>query len=460
MRSRFSLAFAVIVFAAVLAACGGGGPPKPGPQPPLPPPPPPPPTVTQGDWYTYRHDTQRTGRSGVVGPQNPQILYSIPGTGEPVFNSENTAYICSLGFDYESSLAAVRDGEVLWALNPEEEGIPYSPTVCADGSVCVSVPWGWTDNRGDIRRYTHEGELLWRFDVDWSNGPTISPDGSVFFNGFISEDDGFALIAVTADGELRWQLPEGPNEFMFPQSIAPDGALLLTASFGVTLETRSPIVMKLNPTTGDVLWETAMPLDPPQGWGYSPSVPVIADNGIIYVADVVGVYAFSPQGEVLWSYYPDGQDIANPSGPTPWGKEWPPAIGPEGNIYLTLMEEMETYATALIALNSAGELLWRRDEHLWGPPIVDAAGTIYIASGDGETWYYTDSMSQAEPMEPRNSVLAINSNGTTKWEFSAPDELDVYKVLCMDNEGNLVVSGRDPDGEPWEERLYWLGDAQ
>ena len=358
MRSRFSLAFAAIALVMVLAACGWS------PMPPrerfVPvPPPPPTPTVTQGDWYTYRHDTQRTGRSGLVGPQAPQILWSVLGTGEPVFNSENTAYICSLEFDYECSLAAVRDGGVLWALNPEEEGIPYSPTVCADGSVCISVPWGWTDSRGDIRRYTHEGELLWKFDVDWSDWPTVSPDGSIFFTGFLSEDDGFALIAVTSDSELRWQLPEGPNEFIAPQSIAPDGTLILTASFGVTLETRFPIVMKLDPATGDVFWETPMPYEPSDGWGYSPSIPVVADNGAIYVDDAFGICAFSPQGDVLWSYYPGGQDSEHPTGPTPWGERWPPAIGPEGNIYVTLMEEMETYTTALIALNSSGELLWR-----------------------------------------------------------------------------------------------------
>jgi len=461
MRSRFRLAFAVIVFAAMLAACGGGGPPKPVPPPPEPTPTPPSSTVTQGDWYTYRHDTQRTGRSGVVGPQNPQILFSVPGDSfiEPVFDSENTAYL-AYG-DIPRTLGAVRDGELLWAQEPGEgDRDDYDcVSVGADGKLYTDV----SDGGYYVRSYSLDGELLWSFETEISwTWVTPGADDNLYIAAWMSASSELGLYCISPEGSLRWVAPTGRAEFFEWMSIAPDGGLLATLWFGFTVESEQPTVMRIDSTNGDVLWETPMLFEQPFGWGYAPSVPVIADDGTIYVADIVGVYAFSPQGDVLWSYYPGGQDIEHPTGPTPWGEEWPPTLGPEGNVYLTLMEEMETYVTALIALNSSGVLLWRRDEYFEGPPIVDAAGTVYVGSGYGEPGnpLIPYGVSQVEDMEPRNSVLAINPNGTTKWEFSAPNEFEVAKVLCMDNEGNLVVSGRNPDGDPWEERLFWIGDAQ
>ncbi len=463
MRSRLSLALAVIALVVALSTCGGEGPPKPVPQPPKPTPTPPSPTVTQGDWYTYRHDTRRTACSGVVGPQNPQILFSVPGWGaalfDPIFASDNTAYVL---YGEDASLGAVRNGEPLWILEREEAGEHLPVGVTTDGYlVAIGQEPGW-DSTEAVQCYSADGQLLWEFPVEYVFGcPTVDDNGSIYFCGDVAGDD-FAFLALTASGDERWRIPLGSSDLMPVQAIAPDGDIVATLPFGMTFEHEGPTVMKIDTATSEILWEQVVSTyysSPLMVAAWDASPPVVAQDGTIYVVDLYGVYAYAPDGSELWTYSPFVGDRPWEEGPTPW-EGWPPALGPEGNIYVTLMEETETYATALIALNSSGELLWRRDEHFEGAPIVDAAGTVYMGSGYMEMGYILASMSQVDSMQPRNIIFAINADGSTKWEFSAPEELEVEQVWCMDNEGNLVVSGRDPDGDPWEERLYWVGDAR
>lgn len=444
--------------ALVLGACGGG---PPGPKPIPPPPPPPAPTVTRGDWYTYRHDSQRTARSGKIGPQAPQVLWSVPGSGEAVFDSEGTAYLYCME-EQEAiygGLAAVVDGEVEWMLDTEAEGEPVGCTVGNDGSLYAGLWRPWTIAPETANRYGHDHSLMWTYELNSVGAPTLLANGNCCFLGSLLDSLDYSIICLNSSGALLWDTPVDVFvDVSMVFAVAPDSGILGTTGMGLDGDADDATLFKLDATNGAVLWETGVAVREDY-WGSMPSFPVVCADGGIVVVDSLAVNKLASDGQHEWSYYPAGEDLDNLQGPSPWGEGWPSALGPEGNIYVLLMEEVETYATALIALSPQGELLWRRDEHFEGAPIVDAAGTIYLGSGYGEPGAFIFGVSQADPMQPRNSILAINPDGSTKWEFSAPGELEVGTVWCMDNEGNLVVSGRIPGGDPWDERLFWLGDG-
>ena len=413
-------------------------------------------TVTQGDWHTYRHDYQRTGRSEKTGPQDSHVLWSTPGFGEAVFDSANAAYINGGDTSY-GGLTEVKDGEVAWEQDATADGAPYFASVSHDGGLFGGY-WSPTTEEQSLRRYSADHELQWSYPLSYTGAPAELAGGGCCF---IASPEGSMdswIFCLNAEGGLVWQKYEQTFFDLAPfLSIAEDGGILGTTGNGLNGELGFASVFKLNAADGEIIWET--PAFPSEDvFGGLPSLPAISDDGRIVVADSLGVYCFSADGELLWSYFPAGTDIYNLTGPSPWGEQWPPAIGPEGNIYVTMMEEVDTYATALLALSSDGDVLWRRDEHFEGAPIVDAAGTIYIGSGYGEPGAILDSVSQVDWMEPRNIVVALNPDGTTKWEFSAPSEITVGQVWCLDNEGNLVVSGNLPSETPDAQRMFWLGD--
>jgi len=273
---------------------------------------------------------------------------------------------------------------------------------------------------------------------------------------------GLGILALNEDGEVCWQLPMADAELTHTQAIAPDGNIVAMSESGVTIAHDGHTVMKIDRDRGEILWEApvSVPPAPSEYDGYDPSMPVVADDGTIYVADLSGVHAFSPNGVKMWTYCPQAGEQPWLEGPVP-RESWPPALGPDGTVYVCLMR-FGPGTTTVVALSLQGELLWRRDEQVEGPPIVDAEGTVYLGQGYGETGYSYPCITSYPPYWlGENTILAVNPDGSTKWVFSSPDEIDVGEVLCMDNDGNLVVRGSKPGDSYWTTRefFFWLGDG-
>ncbi len=418
----------------------------------LPPPvrlPSPPPVVeTPKNWYTFRHDSQRTGRSGFVGPSIPKVLYSLPyaySEIEPLFDGDGNSYI-----PWEMGFRIYRGTEVVWELTLGEYVSPSTYCVNSDRSFFLEASPG-------IRKFSKERELLWEFSGQPYIHLTVNEDGFVAFTAGSEEmfpEWGYGLIGLSKNGELLWTVEEGEFfEFAWASATSLDGNLLITARNPIEMEGDGAVLAKIDISSGDVIWETFIPGE--VGWTWDSPTPAVADDGTIYIVDAFGVHAFSDSGEVKWSYFPVAQ---GEEGPMPWAI-WMPALALDGTIYVQLMEEVRTYATAIVALNPDGSVKWRRDEYVEGSPIVDAEGTVYIGKGYGEPGAILPSVSQIpEPMEPDNTIVAINPDGTTKWVFSAPEEIEVGRVLSMDNDGNLVVIGRVPGADYYDESIFFIGD--
>jgi len=89
-----------------------------------------------------------------------------------------------------------------------------------------------------------------------------------------------------------------------------------------------------------------------------------------------------------------------------------PAIGPDGNIYVTAAVGGMSYlwiAERLFCISPQGSMLWKSqelDDFGAGDPVIGSDGTIYVVG------YYT--------------LYAFNPNGTLKWEWTTPEDGDPY----------------------------------
>jgi len=448
-----SAAWAALGVAAMLAACGGGshGPKS------VPDPSARQAAATRGDWYTYRHDNRRTGCSGVVGPQHPRILWSVPGKGPVVFDSRGTAYLFYFGEQEETvnSVAAVKEGRVTRLLDADKADYETTCAVHLDGSVYTGMWWQNAKRPRPVRRFGHSGSLLWGVDLATVGIPLILPDGSCCLNGELSEDEA-SILCFNADGSLRWNIPW--STYNYTMSVALDGGILGTSTADDQSGDTYFRLFRLDPRTGLPVWEWRSD-STPNHFDAAPSSAVVLTDGSMVVVDGRGVYRFSANGDLLWMRRLGSENEQQVRHQVPGGRQYPPAVSSDGTVYVTLLDNIRRYGEALVAISPEGDLLWQRDEHFQGAPIVDAAGTVYITSGYRLPHHLILIHTSSPSGEPRNLILAINADGTTKWEFSAPDELEVGTVWCMDNEGNLVVSGRIPGDGYWDERFFWIGDG-
>lgn len=90
-----------------------------------------------------------------------------------------------------------------------------------------------------------------------------------------------------------------------------------------------------------------------------------------------------------------------------------PAIGPDGNIYVTVGIGGMSYiwvAERLFCISPQGSMLWKSQEldhsAAGDQPVIGSDGTIYVVG------YY--------------KLYAFNPNGTLKWEWTTPEDGDPY----------------------------------
>jgi len=156
-------------------------------------------------------------------------------------------------------------------------------------------------------------------------------------------------------------------------------------------------------------YETGFP------WGSLAYTPSWNEDGTCYMPWFTGVNAYSPEGELVWSFVPPE---------TGFGAS--PAIG-EDALYMGTKK-------CLYALDFHGNLLWRyqTDANVGGSPSIAGDGTIYFSCYD-------------------NHVYALNPDGSLKWRYGATHVFSPTPVIG--HGGMVYVGGYDgamhairPDG--------------
>lgn len=264
-----------------------------------------------------------------------------------------------------------------------------------------------------------------------------------------------AAGASAQDGSHMYGLNSTPEAFAWSSS-APEVAIVdergLITSVGEGVAAITATVAGVTDTITITVTDAArLAWTVPTGGQEMRAGITIGHEGTIYATARSGLFAISPEGEILWSYG------------TPAGVLGTPAIGDDGTIYFGSLTD-----GGLTALGSDRTVLWQLPSlgSINSAPAIGPDGTIYVAGGhyvhavdpDGEVlWSYESegTFNYASPSVANDGTLyvggtdellhAINADGSGRWTFKAGDPIQSSPSIGTD--GTIYFGSHD-------ERLY------
>ncbi len=342
-------------------------------------------------WPMFQHDSQRTGRTNLIGPQNPIDPVIFPssvtptGGGCPAIGADGTVYVSSSdqGKPYwaGSIYALDADGLGVWWQKPNSLGR-------ADWTDVSLAPNGQTVYAYD--RYNSiafalsavDGSPRWpansaSFGTNTGGRLAIGSDESLYFSA--SSTSGGRMVSLYPDdGKTRWAVP-----LFMPSSpvLSPAGDILYaTADYRF---------YALNALNGNVLI-------PPQLNPYY--VQAMNDDGALYAMSTNSVVRINPStGAVLWLRSLEDPACGPLSGSLSYAA---PAIDHDGNIIMSVRHTLSVFSPNGTRLPQLSRC-FGTNESAEGNIVVDGNNTIYVAAGvlswpyagriialfaDGHTW--------------------------------------------------------------------------
>ena len=274
--------------------------------------------------------------------------------------------------------------------------ITSSPVIGANGTVYFVS--------GNNRLYAlrEDGSYLWSARIGESSSTPAIGSNDVIYVPTTKH-----VFAYASNGNLLWNVSLSQS-----QSAAP-----LTISTSNTIYTVSNHVLYGITSTGQVSYSVSTPCDD--------SAVALGQSGTIYCtasgksSNGSNLFAYSPNGQLIWSYA---------AGTT--GISLTPTIGPDGTVYVI------TSGGLLDAVSPAGSLLWQNTivHQAQTSPVIGPDGTLYAAGADILAFY---------PGSP-----------SVKWELSCFTpiggtscvQFGVITGLAVDASGNLYVEDATTSG--------------
>lgn len=341
----------------------------------------------QGEWWTYAHDRQRTGRSEFTVPDAPQLLWayeagSLPTS--PVFGRDGTIYF------------ATQAGRI-FAVNPDAttrwvtdigSGTNCDLTLSEDGVLYIG---SYADfGRSILHALDTNGDVLWRFARTEQLGqvlgaPLVAPDGTIYFGDTRGE-----FYRLDPSGNLLGKFEETDPSvtgrmYRGAPAMAADGSVYASATDGRVYAMDAELRRK---------W-----FFPTQS--YFDNGPVVGDDGTVFISSGYGdIYAINPDGTLRWKSIAD------------YGGNDQVVVGAGGTIYSA------NFTGEIHAFTPDGQLLWSRDSGGNGGLAVDATGTLFFVSGHYE-------------------LRALTPAGEDKW--SQPVGKFTYQSPVIDSSGRIYV---------------------
>ena len=450
-------------------------------------------TATTGDgsdsaywWWTSNAAVATVSNGKVTAFAPGAVTISAMGNKSFVTNTKEIAVNgpCTFKWKFKtngkihSSPAIDMDGVIyvgsndgnLYAVNPDGS---QKWAFATQGSVDAVNPDGsqkWTfAAQNFVSTVNQDGSQKWVFAMQGSvdSSPSIGTDGTIYIGDY--GDTGNTpfgnLYAINPDGSRKWVFKTGDYVKSSP-SVATDGTVYLGC------DDRN--LYAINPD-GSQKWVFATE-------GAVNSSPAISDEGTIYVGDYGTtrtaydyvsyryIYAINPDGSPKWitdkksilSSPAIGADGAlffnsyaiNPDGTEKWNESFrgvnhyssfdpSPAINPEGIIYAGGVSKEQFRTTygfvldSLYAINSDGSLEWEFETNngINTSPAIGADGTIYVGVSD-EYFPRTIHTGRYE-----NRLIAINPDGSLKWEFYTEGEM--YSSPAIGEDGTIYFGSYD-----------------
>jgi outer membrane protein assembly factor BamB len=386
-------------------------------------------------------------------------------------------------------LQAAKPGKVVWSSTPKGGKIDPARDVFGCGSTAIGdggeIYLGIPIGADKLMRVKDPGlmgvlaglapEVVWDYHDAGSGIPVVGPDGTIYIQAFSDKQ----LDAVNPNGSQKWTFKLG-GDFFPHVAVGPDGTIYFKAHHSMDRH-----LYAVNPN-GTLKWRYDF------GEYSARSAPVVAADGTVFVVGDYCLVAFNPDGTMKWNRdstawwrytgtpdtvgpFIDAQDQAIGDGgvlyagghikyrygssgipkekrfyylfafDTETGEEiWRyhikvvsgPAIGEDGTIYIGAQrynEVSQEWDNYLLALNPDGSFKWEFPVQIpVAPPTVGSNGNIYFGS------FYT--------------VYAVNPSGNLEWKVDARQKTNdsgdwIYATLTIDDEGIIHF---------WNDRVYGI----
>jgi outer membrane protein assembly factor BamB len=258
---------------------------------------------------------------------------------------------------------------------------------------------------GFIYALDDKGEFIWSCDLGTPlvGSPAVGYYGMVYAAG----QDGW-LYAIDEYGDLRWTQTTNAPVYSTPV-VGYSGRIYVCSEDGTVYAIDGD---------GSVLW-TFETKGPAKLKGAILATPVIERNGAVYVAGFydANLYALDANsGSTKWvCKFASADDPNNTKGVRPFAA---PAIGSDGTIYQTLINDPNLYAID----PCTGNIIWSVPSSSgWSSPVVGPDDTIYVSFDD--------------------YLRAVEPNGTIKWISRLGTVGDF--TLSVDRDGFIYAASDD-----------------
>jgi outer membrane protein assembly factor BamB len=235
------------------------------------------------------------------------------------------------------------NGTIKWSYYDAGDDIDSSPTIGNDGTIYFGDWGGW------IHALYPNGTLKWKYHTGGiiTGSPAVGQDGTIY----CGSHDNKLYAFYSNNGSVKWAFQTGDWVRVSP-CVCDDGTV-----YCVSLDS---YLYAIYPENGTMKWRICV------GAGTNPT---IGSDGTIY-AGYSYLCAVRPNGTIKWVYNPGpGRSIEGST----------PCTSAEGIIYFGTATGSE-----FIALNPNGTERWR-DSYGWyeSPPAIGPDGSIYVGCNVG-----------------------------------------------------------------------------
>jgi outer membrane protein assembly factor BamB len=333
-------------------------------------------------------------------------VYSSPAIG-----NDGTIYITSS----DGHLYAIRpSGNIRWRTDLGYDLLVSSPAIASDGTVYVGS-WGY------LYSINQDGSIRWRLPMGVPSSPTIDMNGTIYVTAEYTH-----LVAVYPNGTVKWTVEIGDNT-QSSVAIADDGTLYVKGGSHNPEYRGSTELLYAFSAKGSKVWQRTITLDSNVTAITGFSSPSIGKDGTIYIgSDDNHLFAYSPEGEMKWTFNAEGAVVVSPT------------IGLDGTIYIgnwiNATNNKVPDHNYLCAVNPDGSLKWkfRTELPICSSPSIGADGTVYFGSDN-----YSETGSGRESGA---SFYAVDANGHLKWKIETGT---VVSSPAIDKDGSVYFGSVD-----------------
>ena len=356
----------------------------------------------RGDWWTYRHDPQLSGRTAAIGPTRPKQLWK-----NSIACATSSAVVDMFG-----RIGLAGSGWFFRLLNPDgSEDWSFSTEYDLKGTAAITENGSFLVGSSDGNLYclrSGNGEIDWSFPAEpayWMMTPAVAPDGTIAIFSFHMGNYGSFFI-ITPNGELVLQVPAAGATGNI--AVGLDGNFYWATNNAICgYDTAGNQVLMHEFERKATDWIESL---------------AVNQAGELVVQANYSICAYDTGGGMQWFVdAPSGYDFNNAA-----------AIGANGEVYVFCHGS----SSNMRCYDSSHSFAWQYPcaNDTQCPPIVDGEGKVYFGDKQG-------------------NVVCLDASGAPRWNYTCTAGMENRASLSLTEDGVLLVPSTDNN-------LYAIGQGE